>query len=71
MLIYKYATPEQFKVAQDREIQGIKNDIDKAYEVIAEAEAKLARGKKHIKKLHRKVSRKGSRRRRGMRSRKH
>jgi len=68
-------TGQQFDAARDREIQGMKLDIEKASEVIADALASLglAKGKKRIKKLRRKGTkgtRKGSRRR-GRRSRRH
>jgi hypothetical protein len=65
-------TGQQFDAARDREIQGMKLDIEKASEVIADALASLglAKGKKRIKKLRRKGTRKGSSRR-GRRSRRH
>jgi hypothetical protein len=63
-------TPEQFNVAFEREKQGILDAIERAKEANEAALASIARGKKRIKKLRRKGTRKGSSRR-GRRSRKH
>jgi hypothetical protein len=63
-------TPEQFSVAFEREKQGILDAIERAKEANEAALASIARGKKRIKKLRRKGTRKGSSRR-GRRSRKH
>ena len=63
-------TPEQFNVAFEREKQGILDAIERAKEVNEAVLASLAKGKKRIKKLRTKGTRKGSRRR-GRRSRRH
>jgi hypothetical protein len=63
-------TPEQFKAALDRQTQAVLDAIEGAKEANEAALASIARGKKRIKKLRRKGTRKGSSRR-GRRSRKH
>ena len=63
-------TPEQFQVAFERERQAVLDAIERAREANEAALASIGRGKKRIKKLCRKGTRKGSSRR-GRRSRKH
>jgi len=68
-------TPEQFDAAFEREKQGILLAIERAKEANEAALASLGKGKKRITKLRiKKMSkgkRRGTRRRGGMRSRKH
>ena len=63
-------TPEQFQTAFEREKQSILDAIERAKEANEAALASIAKGKKRIKKLRRKGTRKGASRR-GIRSRKH
>jgi len=63
-------TPEQFDAAFERERQAVLDAIERAREANEAALASIGRGKKRIKKLRRKGTRKGSSRR-GRRSRKH
>jgi len=63
-------TREQFDAAFERERQAVLDAIERAREANEAALASIGRGKKRIKKLRRKGTRKGSSRR-GRRSRKH
>ena len=63
-------TREQFQAAFERERQAVLDAIERAREANEAALASIGRGKKRIKKLRRKGTRKGSSRR-GRRSRKH